>query len=63
MAAARKLNKLAATVAKLTGPLPVGYKPWGYTFAFDSMVRARLCVGCWSAPIPGVTLDDQAVSG
>ena len=36
--AARKLNKLAASVAKLTAPLPEAYKPWGYTFAFDSMV-------------------------
>lgn len=40
MTAARKLNKLAASVAKLTAPLPDAYKPWGYTLAFDSMVRA-----------------------
>ncbi len=42
-APARKLNKLAASVAKLTGPLPEGYKPWGYTLAFDGMVRACVC--------------------
>lgn len=42
--AARKLNKLATSVAQLTKPLPDAYKPWGYTFAFDSMVRLRVSV-------------------
>lgn len=37
--ATRKLNRLATQVAKLTSPLPAAYKPWGYTFAFDMMVR------------------------
>ena len=37
--ATRKLNRLATQVAKLTNPLPAAYKPWGYTFAFDMMVR------------------------
>jgi hypothetical protein len=41
--ATRKLNRLATQVAKLTNPLPAAYKPWGYTFAFDMMVR-RACL-------------------
>lgn len=43
--AARKLNKLASSVAKLTGPLPDAYKPWGYTLAFDSMVSLGKACG------------------
>ena len=40
----RTLNRLASQVAKLTEPLPPAYKPWGYTFAFDSMVCVCVCV-------------------
>ena len=40
--ATRKLNRLASQVAQLTSKLPPAYKPWGYTFAFDSMVRCAL---------------------
>lgn len=49
--ATRKLNRLATQVTKLTNPLPAAYKPWGYTFAFDMMVRPA-CFFAWASPSP-----------
>jgi len=50
--ATHKLNRLATQVAKLTNPLPAAYKPWGYTFAFDMMVRPACLWHGHLSPLP-----------